>query len=127
MKLIAIAIALAAATPGSEASELKPTPPAAQALQLRSKAAIASVSSSPHRDAPFVSPLGEPGIDLAPRREVTLDISRSSCQGDRALCYDARSGRIVYKPARALMPDIPGLQPENISVKRDRIVFRYSF
>jgi hypothetical protein len=25
------------------------------------------------------------------------------------------------------MPDIPGLQRENISVKRDRIVLRYSF
>jgi hypothetical protein len=25
------------------------------------------------------------------------------------------------------MPDIHGLQRENISVKRDRIVFRYSF
>jgi hypothetical protein len=25
------------------------------------------------------------------------------------------------------MPDLPGLQRENISVKRDRIVFRYSF
>jgi len=25
------------------------------------------------------------------------------------------------------MPDIPGLQRENISLKRDRIIFRYSF
>ena len=28
---------------------------------------------------------------------------------------------------RQFMPDIPGLQRENISVKRDRIVLRYSF
>lgn len=124
MNLIAFALVLAAAAPGAGASELKATP-LAPALQLKPKSAI--VTASPHRDAPFVSPLGEPHLDLAPRHEATLDASRSSCSGDRALCYDAASGRIVYKPARALMPDVPGLQRENITVKRDRIVFRYSF
>ena len=124
MKLLAIALALASAAPGVEASDAK-SAPQAPALQLKPKAAI--VTASPHRDAPFVSPLDEHVLDLLPRREVTLDASRSSCSGDRALCYDATSGRIVYKPARAFMPDIPGLQRENISVKRDRIVFRYSF
>jgi hypothetical protein len=71
--------------------------------------------------------VGEPELDLLPRRDERLEQSRSSCSGDRSLCYDPGSGRIVYKPARMLMPDIPGLQRENISVKRDRVVLRYSF
>jgi len=62
-----------------------------------------------------------------PRAEIRADASRSSCESDRSLCFDPSSGRIVYKPARALMPSIPGLQRENISVKRDKIILRYSF
>jgi hypothetical protein len=95
-------------------------------LQLKSKSAIATVV--PHRSAPFVQPLGEPEAEpMIPRRDLRQDQSRSSCESGRDLCYDAQSGRIVYKPARQLMPDIPGLQAENISLKRDRIVFKYSF
>ena len=80
------------------------------------------------------SPNGAPEFYTGPsfKYQVGDDLrgeqqSRSSCNSDRSLCYDAASGRIVYKPARALMPDIPGLTRENISVKRDRIVLRYSF
>ena len=80
-----------------------------------------------HRFAPFVAPLEGPDPELLPRHDERLEQSRSSCSSDRALCYDPNSGRIVYKPARALMPDIPGLTRENISVKRDRIVLRYTF
>jgi hypothetical protein len=70
----------------------------------------------------------EPDLDLIPSpRDARLEASRSSCSGRSSLCYDPHSGRIVYKPARALMPEIPGLQRENISVKRDRILLRYSF
>jgi len=54
-------------------------------------------------------------------------MANSSCGLDRPVCYDMNSGHIVFKPARALMPEIPGLTPENISVKRDRIIFRYTF
>ena len=39
----------------------------------------------------------------------------------------ALEGFEVVETARGLMPDIPGLQRENISVKRDRVVLRYSF
>ncbi|MGZ5073185.1 MAG: hypothetical protein ACXWBL_08610 [Usitatibacter sp.] len=53
--------------------------------------------------------------------------SRSSCTADHDLCYDANAGHIVYKPARQFMPQFRGLTPENISVRRDRIIFRYSF
>jgi hypothetical protein len=96
------------------------------ALQLKPKAAI--MAAAPHNYAPFIAPLApEPEPELLPRIDPRATESHSSCESDRALCYDQVSGRIVYKPAREYMPDIPGLRRENISVKRDRVVFRYSF
>lgn len=95
-------------------------------LYLRSKAAIATVA--PHSSAPWVEPVGEPEREpLIPRRDLRQDQSRSSCESGRSLCYDPSSGRIEYKPARQYMPDVPGLQPESISVKRGKVVFKYSF
>ena len=124
MKLLVIALALASASPTSDASEaLKGS--AAQPLKLRPKVLEAKV----HSYAPFSAPSAEPELELelVPRRDERQEASRSSCSGDRSLCYDPNSRRIVYKPARALMPEFPGLQRENISLRRDRIVFRYSF
>ena len=122
MKMIVIALAFGmAGAPKGEAADTKsPT------LELKPKIALAAPPAQ-SRSAPFISAWGEPELDLVPRRDLRQESSRSSCSGDRSLCYDPGSGRIVYKPARALMPDLPGMQPENISVKRDRIVLRYSF
>lgn len=126
MNPVALAIALAlAVAPSAEASEPSPVLPAPP-LKLRPKAAVTAELPS-RAAAPFLSPSGEPELDLLPRGDPRLALSRSSCSSERSLCYDPHSGRIVYKPARAFMPDIPGLQRENISVKRDRITFRYSF
>ncbi|MGZ5032236.1 MAG: hypothetical protein ACXWAC_03475 [Usitatibacter sp.] len=101
--------------------------PDVRTLQLRPKAALAT-SMATHQNAPFVMPLpGGPGLDLLPRHNDHQEGSRSSCSRAGSLCYDPASGHIVFKPARALMPDLPGLQRENISVRRDRIVLRYSF
>ena len=97
-------------------------------LQLKPKLLASSTAAS--APAPFTAvPQSEDAraLDLgaaAPRREG----ARSACGIDSTWCYDAtEGGRIVYKPARRFMPQINGLTPENISVKRDRIVFRYSF
>jgi hypothetical protein len=121
MKLLAVAMTVAmAAPPGADAAESKSQP-----LQLRPKVAMAATLS--HRYAPFVSPSSEPELELIPRRDARAESSRSSCAGERSLCYDAGSGRIVYKPARQLMPEIPGLQRENISIRRNRIVLKYSW
>ena len=121
MKLLVLALALGVAAPPGEASESK-----SQALVLRPKSAI--VSPQVHRHAPFLTPsMSDVELELLPRRDERQEAMRSSCSGARSLCYDPASGRIVYKPAREFMPDIPGLQRENISVKRDRIVLRYSF
>ena len=77
--------------------------------------------------APFVSGAAERELDLAPRHEAGRELGPSSCASAHTVCYDAAAGHIVFKPARLLMPAIPGLQRENISVRRDRIVFRYTF
>jgi hypothetical protein len=95
-------------------------------LQLKPKLLVSSAAAAP---APFATPPTDGGHPLemavdAPHREG----SRSACGIESTWCYDAaEGGRIVYKPARRFMPHINGLTPENISVKRDRIVFRYSF
>jgi len=121
MKLLILALALgiAAAPKVAAAADVKP-------LELRPKAALAAPAL--HNSAPFVNPTSlEPDLDLAPRRDYRQDQSRSSCNSERTLCYDPGSGRIVYKPARQFMPELPGLTAENISVKRDRVTLRYSF
>ena len=123
MKSLVLALALVTTAPAGEASETKAS---SQPLQLRLKAGMLD-NKVTHRYAPFSVPAAEPELELVPQRDERQEASRSSCSGDRALCYDPNSRRIVYKPARALMPDLPGLQRENISVKRDRIVLRYSF
>ena len=121
MKLLVLAMVGIAAAPQGEAADAR-----SQALVLKPKSAI--VTPQAHRHAPFLSPtVSDVELELLPRRDQRQEAMRSSCSGDRSLCYDPASGRIVYKPAREFMPDIPGLQRENISVKRDRIVFRYTF
>jgi hypothetical protein len=90
------------------------------------KAALVAVQPT-HSQAPFSIPMGEPDLVLQPRSDVRQQQSRSWCENASTLCYDPNERRIVYKPARNFMPDLPGFTRENISVKRDRIVFRYSF
>ncbi len=126
MKSMLLASVLAASTLPVDGADADAGTPL---LKLRPKAGLAAVvAAAPRGSAPFVLPSpGEENLAFAPRVDPRRSQSRSSCDSDRVLCYDPDSGRIVYKPARALMPDIPGLTRENISVKRDRVVFRYSF
>jgi len=131
MKLLVLALAAAAmaATPKATAAAAPSTQDASPPsnLQLRPKAALKSAPSKTHRFAPFVMPLDEPDPELLPRIDPRTESSQWSCTGETSLCYDPGSRRIIYKPARALMPELPGLQRENISVRKDRITFKYSF
>ena len=127
MKLVLMALAVSSAmTPGAaNAADGDKT------LQLRPKAAMmpAITSITPAQNAPFTAQSGaEPEVPLfGSRQDNAQEATRSACSSERALCYDTVSGRVVYKPARQLMPNLPGLRPENISLKRTQIVFRYSF
>ena len=118
--LLVLAI-LVVASRAALADEAKPLN-----LQLKPKLlAAASTSAS----APFAVPVeeGHP-LDFSPAAPQH-EGSRSACAPDSTWCYDmGENGRtFVYKPARNFMPHFNGLTAENISVKRDRIVFRYSF
>jgi len=121
MKLATVAMAAVLAIPRLAASA-----ETAKSLQLPPREPVLK-SVVAGRQAPFVLDAGDPvDLDFMPHPESRRG-SPSSCDGQASLCYDPTNGHIVYKPARELMPDLPGLQRENISVKRDRIVFRYSF
>ncbi len=124
MKLAVLAIALvlaSVAAPAAGASEAK-------SLELKPKAAFVP-AALPGNSAPFMAPAPAPApqLDLAPH-EIAHEANPSSCENGHLVCYDAgNGGHLVFKPARRLMPDIPGLRAENLTVKRDRIVFHYTF
>ena len=75
---------------------------------------------------PFVVPASM--FDVAPRSDRGEARPRGACENNGSnLCYDVDSRRVVYRPVRKYMPTVDGLTPENISVKRDGIVLKYSF
>jgi len=127
MKLLAMAIAMSVSAP--TVGEAADTKALQSPLQLRPKNGIVALvpGNSAEKDAPFINPASEPDPNLAMQPDRPQVQSKPGCTREAMLCYEAEGGRIVFKPARQYMPDIPGLQRENISLKRDRIIFRYSF
>ena len=126
--LLAFALSLAAAPLAARAAA-SAEKLGEKALRLVPKEALDSSSgvASAHLHAPFLVSDEDPAdLDFVPHPESRRG-SPSSCKGAKTLCYDPSTGHIVYKPIRKFMPDIPGLQRENISVNRHRILFRYSF
>ena len=123
MKLAIVALALVlgtAAAPAASANETK-------SLELKPKAAFVA-AAMPGTAAPFVAAAPSPEhVDFA-MHEIAHEPNPSSCENGHLVCYDgANGGHLVFKPARRLMPDIPGLRAENLTVKKDRIVLHYSF
>jgi hypothetical protein len=52
----------------------------------------------------------------------------NACKNDGAMvCYDYRRGRAVMPGTKSLMPAVPGLKSESITLKRDKLAFNYSF
>jgi hypothetical protein len=124
MKMFIAALVLGiAAAPRAAAVDTIPAP-----LQLKPKAALSAAPAPNPNYAPFVMPASSgAATELLPRRDLRAGEARTGCNA-QALCYDAASGRIDLRiPAQDFMPNIPGLQRETISVRRDRIVFKYSF
>ena len=101
---------------------------AAEGVELRSRSlAAASTSSAKSADAPFRSGR-DPLPEMLLGEELARRGPRGSCETTTTdLCYDLRDGRVVYRRAREYMPRINGLTAESVSVRRDRIVFKYSF
>ena len=97
------------------------------ALRSQSQAAVAAaVPPARTTEAPFRA-FRDPLPELTLREELASRARRPGCENAASLCYDLAEGRVVYRAARAYMPTFEGLRAENISVRQDRIVFKYSF
>jgi len=97
-------------------------------LKLRPKSAMI-VATPVAKYAPFVASYREEFPEVALRADVESKEVPNSCSSEdsSALCYDYKRGRAVFKPTRNWMPGIPGMRPESITMKRDKLAFNYSF
>ena len=51
-----------------------------------------------------------------------------ACKNDSAfVCYDYRRGQSVVPFTRLFLPDLPGMKKEGMTIKRDKVLVRYSF
>jgi len=117
--LAAFLVSTATAAGANEGVELS--------AKARSSAAAGALGVK-QADAPFRTgrdPL--PELLLRAEQESRVGPSGACDASTTALCYDMADRRVVYRPARQYMPKFDGLQAESISLRRDRIVFKYSF
>lgn len=91
---------------------------------------VTAVSAISSRIAPYTQgrdPLPEMSLREEQERRVSTP-GGSTCQHSaQDLCYDLADRRVVYRPVRRYMPKFEGLTPENVSLRHDRIVIKYSF
>ena len=81
-----------------------------------------------------VAPVAAPALTHNPLPDLPngLDANGRSLSGACAanateLCYDYKERRLIYRPSRNWMPEFSGLKAEHISVRRDAVIFKYSF
>ena len=111
---------------------------AGEELSIPSKSLLAAsslaVSAAPTKttiEAPFTAARPR---DVLPELMLREELAHrgagagAGCEASASdLCYDFREARIVYRKARAFMPEIPGLRAESISLRHDRVLLKYSF
>lgn len=103
---------------------------AVDGLELLQKSRVAAPTPEPKMAprAPFTTAVPDPLPELLYTAEQDQRDYRGECRSNgNSLCYDKYSNTVVYRPVRQYMPAIPGLTPENISVKRSGVVLKYSF
>jgi hypothetical protein len=119
MKRIALALGLTAAFCGNPVFAVDLDPNArARAVDAAGKVAPVLAPTPSRNPLPDLNN----GIDPDGR---TLTGACSQTATD--VCYDYKQGRLVYRSARNWMPEINGLKAEHVSVRRDKVVFQYSF
>lgn len=124
--------------------------PCALAVALMAAAMSAIAEAPPRNNMPItITPemIQQASKDLQPSKELsrrtraeylTHDTPASATFGHQqpsggcarnsgSLCFDYRTGRTLYKPMRKLLPDIPGMTPHNLSIRRNRVVAEYTF
>lgn len=94
-----------------------------RALASAPAASTAAVAAQ----APFLA-ARDPFPRMLMREEQESRAFRGACQhSGKDLCYDLADRRIVYRPIRQYMPKFDGLTAENVSIRHDKIVVKYSF
>ena len=94
-------------------------------LKLQPKSILQSGVTAPYL-AQALS--GAPSAVLSAPNSLDREPIPGSCANSNGtLCYDYRTGRAIYKPARELMPEIAGMHRESLTLKRDKITLNYSF
>lgn len=95
-------------------------------LSLSSRNLVAAPAAA-RMQAPFRA-ARDPMPEILLREELASRGPRGACETAASdLCYDLREGRVVYRRAREYMPRIDGLTAESVSLRRDRIILKYSF
>ncbi len=113
-KRLAAVLALAFLPPAFAGEDPGRLPPAGLAAP---RMAPAATSPGPAWEAPALRS-GEPSQGRKP--------ARGCANPEFGLCIGA-DGRIAVPGARKFLPEIPGLTPERLTVKRHGIVLGYSF
>lgn len=97
------------------------------ALELDPKARAKAVEESAHVAAQVVSPRFMTAELVGGVDSMGRGFSGACTAASTSVCYDNTNGRIVYRGSRQWMPRIGELRPEHISVRKDKILFHYSF
>jgi hypothetical protein len=117
--MFALLAPLALPAVGNEGVELS--------AKARTLAVAAAVPPAKQVEAPFRAGR-DPLPELLMREEQERRGPAGACEATAtSLCYDLADGRVVYRPARQYMPKIDGMRAESISLRRDKLVFKYSF
>ena len=113
-----VLVLLAAAFPAaaSEGVELS------NRARSQAAASVAKSAEAPFRSARDTMP------ELLMREEQERRLPKGACEHNAtSLCYDLADRRVVYRPARKLMPQFEGLRAESVSLRHDKVVLKYSF
>jgi hypothetical protein len=57
----------------------------------------------------------------------TLRNAPNACSSDSVVCYDYTRGQARLPIAKSVMPELPGLRKESLSIRRGRLSLNYSF
>ena len=101
---------------------------ASEGVELSNKVrTLAAAPAVKQADAPFRS-ARDPMPEILFHEEQERRLPKGACEHNAtALCYDLADRRVVYRPARKLMPQFDGLRAESVSLRHDKIVLKYSF
>lgn len=122
--LLAMAL-MAASTTGTAEAPPRNTVPVQITPQMIQQA---SAPAQPTKDSPYLLRPEDPPHDIFHDTPRNLEHIPNGCsRNGESLCFDYRSGHAVYKPTRKLLPEIPGMTPHNLSIRRNKIVAQYTF